>query len=766
MCAHVSSSRECFDGLWGIGVSLVIALRGGGNVSYRSSITSLSLDHRQLLDGLPDSVIACDADGTIVYANRALEHLLGWNHGELLDRSLTEITPARLRDAPGASMRHLLGTGRNLERGRPFRVTALSRRGEELEVEVTLSTIYLSALQPLTIFAMRDVRDRLALERKFAAGRMMHAAAQLATELTQVRNWDHLFFRAASSLGTHLEATRVEIWRHQLGQSRLVLEAIHGERPGLTQLGAVVDMGANIGLLAQTARSGMPQLIADFQLGETGMPNGTQAVFYAPLQLSGMLYGVLVCAFPQKLEPEGFQVLRTVTALLATILEDASAIERERKMAERTARLQGVTAELSRAPTVGQVLGVLMERGLPTVQPHGGFIGFLSPKGDHLNLARAVGWGAFASSQQIRIPMQTPSPATEAARTGVPIFLDGLTNRNARYSSWSADDQWSRGYRAWAALPLWTESQRLGVLFLCFANERPFPPEEQEYLISLSRQCAQALERSRLYEELSQAVRIRDDFISIASHELRTPLAALELQLEGIDRNMHRVPSFEGRERMQNRASAMIRQVDRLKRLVEELLDVSRIESGRFDLRLESVDLVTLIRDVLAHHELELERARCQVNLQVPMSAPGKWDRTRVEELLSLLLSNAIKYGTGRPIDIHLSLLPQSAPETLNMPTPPTGTTVMFTVRDHGIGIAPEDQLRIFERFERAVSNEHYGGLGLGLWIARRIAQAHGGSIDVASNLGSGATFRVLLPMDPPKRMQQVDMPVQTKKGA
>src|SRR5262249_3012253 len=157
-----------------------------------------------------------------------------------------------------------------------------------------------------------------------------------------------------------------------------------------------------------------------------------------------------------------------------------------------------------------------------------------------------------------------------------------------------------------------------------------------------------------------------------------------------------------------------------------------RISAGRLELEREPVDLEAVVREALSRLSEEFARAGCAVALRVEGdSHVGQWDRTHLEQVVSNLLSNAAKYGAGRPVEITV--------------TAETGTS-RLTVRDHGIGIAPEHLGRIFDRFERAVSVRHYGGLGLGLWIVRQIVEGLGGHVSVASQPGEGSTFTVELP--------------------
>jgi PAS domain S-box-containing protein len=239
--------------------------------------------------------------------------------------------------------------------------------------------------------------------------------------------------------------------------------------------------------------------------------------------------------------------------------------------------------------------------------------------------------------------------------------------------------------------------------------------------------------------ELVRAIRARDDFLSIASHELKTPLTSLKMQVQLRERALAAgdVATAFTPAAIARMVASDVRQVDRLTRLVDDILDVSRISSGRFGLTIgEPVDLVAPVREVLERLAPSLAAAECRVTCDAPTSPVlGRWDRARIEQVVLNLLTNAMKYGRGRPI--HCSVSSSS-------------TSASFMIRDEGIGIAPKDHERIFGMFERAVSANEVSGLGLGLYIARRIVEAHGGSISVESALGQGATFRVDLPFEPP----------------
>jgi PAS domain S-box-containing protein len=241
-------------------------------------------------------------------------------------------------------------------------------------------------------------------------------------------------------------------------------------------------------------------------------------------------------------------------------------------------------------------------------------------------------------------------------------------------------------------------------------------------------------ERKRAEEAARNAVRLRDEFLSVASHELKTPLTPLSLKLQTLAREAEAQPDSPFVLKVRAHVEAGRKQIKRLSDLIGDLLDVSRISSGQMKLRPEPVDFSNVVREVVSRLEPEATKVESRLTLELPEVLPGRSDRMRLEQVVENLVTNAIKYGAGKPIHVRLGNSPER---------------VTLTVQDQGIGIAPEHQERIFERFERAVSERNYGGLGLGLYITRTIVEALGGTIRVQSEPGQGAAFTVELPREP-----------------
>ena len=236
-------------------------------------------------------------------------------------------------------------------------------------------------------------------------------------------------------------------------------------------------------------------------------------------------------------------------------------------------------------------------------------------------------------------------------------------------------------------------------------------------------------------QKLEQAIRTRDDFISIVSHELRTPLNAFRLEFYT---RRHYLENGKMEEFTAEKIARMIdfddRQLDRLLRLINDTLDVSRIRTGQLSIRPSRVDLADVVEKLVAQFSPQLEQAQCSAKIVTCTPITGHWDEFRIEQAVINLLLNAMRHGAGKPIEISVEEI---------------GSGARLSIRDYGEGVAPDHQQRIFQQFERAGDSKRSKGLGLGLFITDQIVRAHNGRMYVCSNPGDGATFSITLPLKP-----------------
>jgi len=325
----------------------------------------------------------------------------------------------------------------------------------------------------------------------------------------------------------------------------------------------------------------------------------------------------------------------------------------------------------------------------------------------------------------------------EVIRVGVstltPTIDEELLRRAARDER-HLDLMMSLGSHSGIVVPIMIRDEAVGAISLIYGQSgRKYGPEDLETAEELGRRAGIAIDNARLYEQAQAAVRARSEFLSIASHELKTPITSLKLQLQLARR---RVDPERGTapppEKLAKTLDASLGQIDRLVGLIENLLDMSRIEAGRLSFDFERRDLAEFAKDVVDRYGEQFDSGEYPVACEGEPGIVVRCDPFRLEQVLVNLLSNALKYGNGGAVRVSVRRERGFG---------------RIAVRDQGIGIDPALSERIFDRFERAVSNRSIGGLGLGLYISKQIVQGHSGKIWVESRPGEGATFFVDLPI-------------------
>src|SRR5690606_5713709 len=227
--------------------------------------------------------------------------------------------------------------------------------------------------------------------------------------------------------------------------------------------------------------------------------------------------------------------------------------------------------------------------------------------------------------------------------------------------------------------------------------------------------------------QVEEALRLRDEFLSVVSHEFKTPLSVLELQIDALSRQQERLdPAFVKNLQRAKRSS------DHLLRTVEAVLEVTRITTGTFELKRDECDLADIVRSAVDAVRAQAELAGCELALELEAPLLGFWDRRRLQHVITQMLVNAVTYAAGAPVRVALAR---------------HGDEAWLEIVDGGPGIRAEDFERIFDRFERAASMRHFAGLGLGLYLTREVVQAHGGSVSVANAAGRGAHFVLRIPI-------------------
>lgn len=392
-----------------------------------------------------------------------------------------------------------------------------------------------------------------------------------------------------------------------------------------------------------------------------------------------------------------------------------------------------LTGALARARTVSEVIDASMNLGLEALGAQAGAFLMLSADGKQL-LRVAQGGKRGELSEGLEITeLDSEVPAAEAARTREAVFVSSMNERTVRYPRLSAQS----AHAAWAALPLEGTRGLLGVLALSFTPQQSFEPATRERLSHLAWQCAQALDRALLFDseqsarkDAEAASSAKDEFLAMLGHELRNPLSPILTSLHLME--------LRGKDTFERERAVIKRQVQHMTRLVDDLLDVSRITRGRIELRKRRVELSEIVGAALEQASPLIEQRRHRVHVNVPPGLTVEADPQRLNQVVSNLLTNAAKYTEpGGEIRVRAELV---------------SGKVVLSVSDNGMGIAPELLPRIFTLFVQGkrTLDRSEGGLGLGLSLVKSLVELHGGSVQAKSEgAGRGTEMVVSLPAAP-----------------
>ncbi|MBN1206137.1 MAG: PAS domain S-box protein [Myxococcaceae bacterium] len=664
----------------------------------------------ELFEQMEESVAVFRRDATYLYLNPSTERLFGRKREEVLGRVIWEVFPGSEGGRFHEAFLRVVGTGRAEEFehlyepwGRWFR-QRLYRRGELLYV-----------------FSREVTDERLQTEALLLHTRILDSMTE-GVSLADERGIivytnpaeDQMFGYASGEL---------------LGQ-HLSIQHDHPPEESRRRVGE---------LIARLRRQGSWE--GEFQnVKKDGTPFSTAARLSA-LHIGGKPHWLCV----QKDVTEQ----KRVEAEHAEYSEFTERLYEQTRLAEQRAAFLALASEvLAASLDREEILRHLARLAVPVLADWCA-VDEATPEGqvrrvvvEHIEperIAQAVEFNA-----KHPVSLEAAGGIGKVLRTGTTEFIPHLTDELIDQGLSDPErrrDTRALGVKSFISVPLISRGRTLAALTLAYADShRCYTDADVRLAEDLARRAATSLDNGLLYKEAQEAIRARDSFLSVASHELNTPLTSLGLNVQVLQRALQNSASGTiPRDTVDAKLQAVSRQIRRLKTLVHELLDISRITAGKLRLEPEEVDLAELTRELVPRFSDDLSRARCELRLALPQAVVGCWDRLRVEQILQNLLSNAIKYGQGHPIDVHLDVRLEAGEQWARM-----------VVRDQGIGISAEDQARLFQRFERLASERHFSGFGLGLWIVRQILDAMGGRIHVASAPGRGSAFTVELPRRPP----------------
>jgi PAS domain S-box-containing protein len=733
---------------------------------------------RVTLASIGDAVIATDAARRVTFMNAVAETLTGWSAADAAEREIDvifRIVNAQTRQPVESPVARVLREGRVV--GLANHTRLIARDGTERPIDDSGAPIRNAAGALVgVVLVFRDVTEREQAETARAKLLSREQAARMQAE--QARERAAFLSDASRLLAGSLEYVPTLQRIADLAVPRLadwcvvdmaddgaieMVAAAHVD-PAKVQWAHElrrmypVDPAAPVGA-PQVIRSGEPEIypdIPDSLLESVARSSeelrilrevGYRSIMVVPLRARGRVLGAITLVAAESARHFGQDDLafaqdladRAAVAIDNARLYQAAQVSRDatERAATQLARLLHVTAALGEALTPEQVADVVIQTGLAAVDADGGSIFALADDEGSFLVLSFRGYAAEQAPADMRIPADAPGPLHDVLRTRAIVTVETPAALVARWPH-LAEAQARSGDAATATVPLLIDQRILGVLYVAFRAARTFSAEDTVFLQALARQCAQALDRARLYDAERQAraaaeraVRARDEFLSVAAHELKTPLTSLLLQVQLLQRRTAREGTLGERDTRALRVVAD--QSRRLERMIAALLDISRLEQGQLSISRERLDLCALVERVVAENQLASDANPIVCELpDEPLAVDG--DELRLEQVFQNLLQNAIKYSPdGGAVKVHLASHPGQ---------------ICVTVTDHGLGIPQESIPHLFTRFYRAanVDPRSISGMGIGLYVVKEIVGLHGGTVAVESAEGQGSVFTVCLP--------------------
>lgn len=699
-----------------------------------------------------DAIIGKDLDGIIQSWNAGAERLYGYTADEVIGESIGLLMPPELPNELSDIMARL----RRNETIDHFESVRVCKDGRRVDVSVSISPIRDTTGQ--ITGAASIARDVTAQKREQRLRRFLtEATTLLAGSLEYQQTLVQVAELAVPDLAdwctvnvvedgvirelvvAHVNPAKVE-WARQLrergksnpNQDEVLQRVIRSGRPELYPLITDAD------LIAVAHDEEQLRLLREV---------GFSSAMIVPLKARGRTLGVLVLVSAEsgrQYDERDLAVAEDVAWRAALAVDNARLYEGERRARQaaelardRLALLQQVVVALAETTRLDEVADVVLTHGLGTVGGAAGAIAVVSDDGASLVVVKTVGYPADMVSVWEMFPLTSDVLMAQAARKRQPVWIESAGGWTKQEPDAAAIRQ-RTGHERYAALPLIVDGQVIGCFGVAFEKASPFDDDERAFLMALAHQCAVSVGRARLFEaervareQAQDAIRVRDEFLSVASHELRTPLTSLQAYAQLAIRRGQRTGTLD-QEQTGRALDEIYRQAQRLNTLISQLLDISRIQAGHLVLEPQLVDLVPLVEQIVTAARAGAgDRA---IELHLPDRLIVMVDGLRLEQVVTNLVDNAVKYSPpGAPVEVSAG---QSDRET-----------VEITVRDYGSGIPVDRRAAIFQRFYRAHADTYQSGLGLGLYISQQIVDLHGGTISAEFPEDGGSRFVVRLPL-------------------